>query len=124
MSFTNWRRIHLTASAVVILVALAHVAMTPVLYDTWTPDTVWFAGTGLGLLFLGVSNWAHVGVEPCALPTAPVVRWASIVFAGFGVAAVTAVPGPQAYLLLAGLIGQAVAGLATLRVSPHSAAIP
>jgi hypothetical protein len=113
MMFSVWRKIHLGASATVVVVAVAHVALTPVFYHQWTPDTVWFAG--LGILLLGISNWTHLGVEPCHQPTAPLVRWANVVFAGFGAAAVIAVPQPQAYILLAALVVQAIAGQATLR---------
>jgi hypothetical protein len=60
-------------------------------------------------------NWSHVGIEPCRLPTAPVVRWANFIFVVYGVGAVVAVPEPQAYLILAALALQAIAGSVTLR---------
>jgi hypothetical protein len=69
------------------------------------------------LLLLAVVNWAHVGVEPCDMPTAPVVRWANFAFAMFGVAALVAVPVPQAFVIALALVGQSLAGLRTLRRS-------
>jgi hypothetical protein len=113
-TFSRWRFVHLLSSGMLCLLALIHSALTPVLYRGWPPDAVWFLGTGLGLLLLGVSNVTHVGIEPCRQPTARLVRSANWVFLLFGIGAVLAVPEPQAYLVLAGLAGQAMAGLQTL----------
>ena len=44
-----WRRRHLAASGVVGLIALVHSALTWRFFAVWTPDAVWFLGTGLGL---------------------------------------------------------------------------
>ncbi len=111
-----WSRpLHRGASVVVAVIALTHVGATAVYYDGWSPAAVWFSGTGLGLLLLSVINWAHVGLEPCNLPTAPVVRAANWVFAAFGVAALVAVPKPLASVLVLALLLQAVAARATLR---------
>lgn len=103
------------SSATVSVVALVHCAVTPMMYARLSPNAVWFFGTGLGLLLLGVLNWTHVGVEPCDMPTAPVIRWANLVFLAFGLAAVAAVNEPQAWVVVAGLAGQAIAGWFTLR---------
>ncbi|MGI8617725.1 MAG: hypothetical protein ACR2L6_01380 [Gemmatimonadaceae bacterium] len=112
----RWSRpLHRGASVVVAVIALVHIATTAVFYDGWSPAAVWFSGTGLGLLLLAVINWAHVGVEPCILPTAPVVRAANWVFTVFGVAALMAVPEPQAGVLVLALLLQAVAARTTLR---------
>ena len=106
---------HRGATAILILVALAHCAVTPMMYSRWSANAVWFLGTGLGLLLLGAINWAHVGVEPCRMPTAPVVRWANVVFLLFSFAVVAAVNQPQAFVVVAGLTGQVVASWTTLR---------
>jgi hypothetical protein len=120
MSYPAWRRIHRTSSFVVAFVALVHIAVTFMMYDEWSPDAVWFLGTGVGLLCMAVMNIAHVGVEPCALPTAPVVRWLNWVLVALGVAAIVAVPEPQAMVIVLGLVGQAVAGVVTLKGVPSS----
>ena len=117
IAFHTWRRIHRSATSILAILALLHSILTFVLYDQWDPNALWFLGTGLGLLFLAVSNWSHVGLEPCRQPTAPVVRWGNFVFVLLGVGAVIAVPEPQAYLILAALIVQAVAGTRTLSPS-------
>ena len=113
-NFARWRWMHLIASGLVALLALAHSALTFAFYLPWGPDAVWFLGTGLGLLLLALLNLTHIGIEPCCRPTARLVRWSNWVFLLFGVGAVVAVPEPQAYLVLCGLAGQAIAGLKTL----------
>lgn len=115
MSFMVWRRIHRTATAIIAITAVLHVLFTSRLYAGWAADALWFLGTGLGLLLLAALNWAHVGLEPCQQPTAPVVRWANVVYAVLGVAALWAVPESQTVVLMASLLVQAIAGHATLR---------
>ena len=112
--FFFWRRIHRASSLVIAIVSLLHCALTFVLYSAWNPESVWFLGTGLGLLLLAITNIAHVGIQPCRQPTAPVVRIANWIYFLFGVGAVIAVPEPQAFLILAGLFAQALAGQNTL----------
>jgi hypothetical protein len=119
MSFKVRRGLHLVASVVLAGLATLHSALTPVLYDTWTQEALWFLGTGLGLLLLAVVNWAHVGLEPCRQPTAPLVRWANVVYLVFGVGALLAVPEPQAFVIVAALAVQVLAGWATLRTPPN-----
>jgi len=41
-----------------LLLGLVHSALTPVFYDFFTPDGMWFFGTGLGLVFLSFLNIA------------------------------------------------------------------
>ena len=112
--FTVWRRVHLASSGLLGLIALAHSALTPVFYHQWTPDAVWFLGTGMGLLLLAALNWTHIGVEPCRFPTTRLVRVANWIFVALGVAAIFAVPEPQTYVLVACLVGQAIAARFTL----------
>lgn len=59
-------------------------------------------------------NWAHVGLEPCRMPTAPVVRYSNVVYAVFGVAAIPAVPQLHAWVIAGALLTQALAGFFTL----------
>ena len=114
MPFPLWRRIHRISSGLVGVIALVHCAVTFVFYDRWSPDAVWFFGTGVGLLTIAIMNYAHVGIEPCRQATAPVIRWLNVVYVGLGFAALAAVPEPQAVLIVLGLVGQAAAGFVTL----------
>ena len=112
--FVSWRRAHLLSAILLCLLATIHSSLTPVLYEAWTPDAVWFLGAGLGLLLLGILNVTHVGIQPCQRPGARLVRAANWVFVVFGLGAVIAVPEPPAFAVLLCLAGQAVAGLKTL----------
>lgn len=113
-SFARWRQVHRACSGAVALLSIAHLAIALARAQEWTPDSLWFAATGLGLLYLAVMNWAHVGLEPCTQPTAVVVRWGNWSWAVLGVAAVAAVPETHALVLAIALIGQAIAGHRTL----------
>jgi hypothetical protein len=117
-AFRWFRAVHLASTSVVAVLAIVHSGLTARLYSSWSPDAVWFLGTGLGLLLLAVLNWTHIGSEPCERPSAWVVRWANAGFAVFGLAAVAAVPVPQAYAIALGLVGQVVAGRWTLPRAP------
>ena len=112
--YRAWRRLHILASSTLVVLALVHVGLTPILVPGWTPDAVWFLGTGLGLLLLGALNLSHVGVEPCRMPTTRLIRAANWLFVAFGLAAVWAIPQPQAWGVLGCLLGQALAARHTL----------
>ena len=114
MTFRTARRAHRAATAVIGLMGVLHSLLTAAFYSGWTPSALWFLGSGLGLVLLALMNWAHVGLEPCALPTAKVVKWGNVVYGVFGIAAAFAVPEPHALLLVAALIVQAAAGFWTL----------
>lgn len=51
-------RMHVIATLVFIVLGIVHTAMTLVLYDAINLDALWFAGTGLCLIFLGLFNLA------------------------------------------------------------------
>ena len=112
--FLIWRRVHLASSGGLGLAAVAHVAYTLVAFGRWSPDAVWFAGAGLGLLLLGALNYSHLGVQPCLQPTTRLVRLANWGFLLFGISAAWAVPEPQAYFIVLCLGGQVVASRSTL----------
>jgi hypothetical protein len=60
-SFATWRTAHRSASIVLALLAIAHCALSVMIYDTWSPGAVWFVGTGLGLLFPRARRLARSG---------------------------------------------------------------
>ena len=91
--------------------------LTSQIYNGWSPDALWFLLAGLGLALLALMNWAHVGLEPCSLPTAVAVKWANWVYAAVGVAALIAVPQPHAFVLVVALTAQALASQYTLQPS-------
>jgi hypothetical protein len=122
--FWRWRLVHRTSSVMVALIALIHCGLTFMIYGEWSPDAVWFLGTGIGLFGIAVMNIAHVGLEPCYQPTAPPLRWLNWLFVGLGLAALYAVREPQAFVIVAALVGQAIASLATLSGSAKNLVSP
>ena len=46
--------------ALILLLGLLHTSMTPVFYKAFNISALWFAGTGLAFVFLGVINIARV----------------------------------------------------------------
>lgn len=102
------RRRHALSTGLLPVLGTLHTGLTPVLYRALTPEAVWFAGTGLGLVPLGAVN----RVARQAAPRTPVRRLAltaNRALAAFGVLAVIAVPEPQALLVLGAAIGAGVA---------------
>ncbi len=108
------RRIHLAASGLVAVIAFVHVGLAIPIYGEWSPDAVWFVGTGIGLLLIAGMNLTHIGVEPCHQPTARFVRAANWVYALFALTTLLAVPEPQAMVLAFLLIVQAIVASETL----------
>ena len=83
-AFAPWRNAHRAASVALAVLALVHLAMTPSGASVLSADGLGFAGTGPAMLLLAVINFAHIGLGPCTMPTAPVVLGANVVFALFG----------------------------------------
>lgn len=113
LGYAICRRIHLGATFLLCLLAAVLSALTIPLYRRWSPEAVWFLGTGLGLLLLGLLNWSHIGLGPWQQQTARFVRWANWVFVLFGVGALVAVPMPQSFAIVA-VVAQAVTAHWTL----------
>lgn len=103
----------ITAYALTVL-GIVHALGTLVFYDAFTPNAVWFAGTGLALVFLGMLNLAATSPRGWLL-----CRIANVAGAVFGLLAVLAVPEPQAYL---GLL--LLAALVVTSFRPPAAAVP
>lgn len=118
--FIHWRRLHRSSSYAVGVVALVHSLFT-LMWDSWSPNAVWFLGTGVGLFTIAVINLAHIGPEPCELPSASVVRWLNWIYVVLGLAALVAVREPQAVFIVAALACQAVASGVTLVGKPAPA---
>jgi len=54
------KKIDSIAIALILFLGLLHASMTPVLYKAFYLYALWFAGTGLAFVFLGVINIARV----------------------------------------------------------------
>jgi hypothetical protein len=79
-----------------IALGTVHALGTRVFYDGLSPGAIWFAGTGLSLVFLGILNL--VATAAASSRAWLLCRIANLIGAAFGLLAVLAVPEPQAYL--------------------------
>lgn len=50
------KRIDMIASSLLVFLGVGHTVLTPNFYKGFEPDALWFAGTGLALIYLGVLN--------------------------------------------------------------------
>ncbi|MBN1888480.1 MAG: hypothetical protein JW850_10835 [Thermoflexales bacterium] len=78
------------------LLGVLHTVLTPLFYDRLSPDALWFAGTGLALVFLGLLNlvaertWQAWAIHICIA--------ANVVACIYGILIVIALPEIQAYV--------------------------
>ena len=114
IGYQTSRTIHLATSGFIAAIALVHIALAVPTYRVWSPDAVWFVGTGIGLLVLATLNLAHIGVEPCHQPTARFVRAVNWLYAAFALVTLLAVPEPQAVALASLLLVQGIVASRTL----------
>jgi hypothetical protein len=105
-------RVHQVCSVGVAALSLVHLGYT-VRFHQWNAGAVWFSAAGLAWLLLAVVNWA-ARADANALRVRAVTRATNVVAALYVVAVVVAVPEPQAFLLAALVVGQALAGLKVL----------
>jgi hypothetical protein len=89
------RGVYRTAAGLLMALGMVHTLLTFRIFGELSADAVWFAGTGLSMVFLGSLNLA---LAACAHPAVRTIcRAANLAGLAFGVAAAAAVPEPQAY---------------------------
>lgn len=54
------KTIHVACAYVLANLGVLHTMLTPLFSPGFSTDTLWFAGTGLGILFLGLFNLAVI----------------------------------------------------------------
>lgn len=50
------RTLHKISSALLVALGVVHAALTPVFYGRFTLGALWFAGSGLAMIFVGLLN--------------------------------------------------------------------
>lgn len=50
------KKVYTIATILLIVLGVGHTILTPAFYPEFSQDAVWFAGTGLAVLFLGLLN--------------------------------------------------------------------
>jgi len=90
-----------------------HTALTPLFYDRFSPDALWFSGTGLALVFLGLLNliaeriWQAWAINVCIA--------ANFVGCVYGVLVAIALPEIQAYIGLVVFIAVVITSILARR---------
>ena len=91
-------RLFYRITAYSLSLGVIHTALTPLFYDRFSPDALWFAGTGLALVFLGLLNlvaervWEVWALNICIA--------ANLIGCVYGALVVIALPEIQAYAAL------------------------
>lgn len=97
-------------TAYLLLLGIIHTGLTPAFYNSLSPDAMWFAGTGLALIFLALLNIVTERVfEQWAFN---ICITANVIGCLYSVLVVIALPETQAYTSLG--IFLAVTGLSIL----------
>lgn len=99
-------------SAYLLLIGVVHTALTPLFYNKFSPDALWFAGTGLALIFLSLLNIAAERIYTTwMLKICVVANLAGLVYA---ILVVIALPEIQAFLSLFIFLSVAVSSVYAL----------
>lgn len=109
------RAVFWLSAGLCVLLGLTHTGVTFIAYSSLSARAVWFAGTGLGMVLLAVVNitaWRTAYRDPF-------VRYstiaANLAMSILGLFAVTAVPEPQAFAVLASFSGLLITSLFAAR---------
>jgi hypothetical protein len=102
-----------------LLVALGtgHTLLTPIFYPTFSADALWFAGTGLSLLFLGLLNIVTERISDRNLRN--LCMGANIVGTIFIILVTVALPEFQAFLAVAAVLGTTIGSITTRHSPPR-----
>lgn len=91
------------------LLGTAHLALTPLVYASWTIDALWFVGTGMAMVIAAAAN-VFAGKIP-EVGVRMSLAAINVAMSGFFAAAWLVLPGPQ--VILGGLLflGLALCGI-------------
>jgi hypothetical protein len=54
------KKLYSISTGIILFLGVGHTLLTPMFYPSFSVDALWFAGTGLALLFLGMLNWIAI----------------------------------------------------------------
>jgi hypothetical protein len=94
---------------ILALLGLVHICFTPVFYPGCSLDSLWFAGTGFSLVFLGLANVLLIGrKELWTRISGAVANFAALTFTTM---LAIMLPQPHAWLACALVLGLFVTGI-------------
>lgn len=89
------KNIEYIAIALITLLGLVHTSMTPIFYKTFDLSALWFAGTGLSFVFLGILNLARIKTADAGIKILCTI--ANGIAVAYGVFIVIKLAKPHAY---------------------------
>ncbi len=105
------RALFWTSAVLCIVIGVAHTAFTFVAFHQLSQRALYFAGTGLSVLFLALFNIAIWHVPNFSRVSRILAHTANLLMSIFAILAVIAVPEPQAYVGGVAVWGLLVAGV-------------
>jgi hypothetical protein len=110
------KTLHSLSAYVLVALGTGHTLLTPIFYPGFSADALWFAGTGLALLFLGLLNIAaQQNPIPILLNLCVIANLMGAFFLGL---VTCAVPEFQAFVALLAASGLVVSTLAFRKDTP------
>lgn len=100
---------HKVSAYALLALGILHTALTPLFYQQIDVDALWFAGTGLGLIFLALLNL--VSLRSPASVTRFICLAANLIGLVYGILIVIVLPEPQSFLALLSYLAVAVGSL-------------
>ncbi len=97
-NLNNMEKSYKAASYLLILLGVIHSGFTPIFYKTLNVDALWFFGTGLTYIFMGLYNLASIKVKINSISRIAVIL--NFVGTIFTMAITYILREPQAYLAL------------------------
>lgn len=85
-------------SYTLILLGVLHSSLTPIFYKTFNADALWFFGTGLTFIFMGLYNLASIKVKILSISRISVIL--NFIGTVFTIAIAYILKEPQAYLAM------------------------
>ncbi|MBN2091898.1 hypothetical protein JW964_19940 [candidate division KSB1 bacterium] len=85
-----------TTSFLLVILGVIHTSLTPLFYKTFSVDALWFAGTGLSLVFLGLLNIA--ALKTSIKSVYQICIFANIICTIYFAIIVIVLPEPQAFI--------------------------
>ena len=105
------KTIHKISGWIILVLGIGHMLATPIFYSRLTEDALWFAATGLGLIFLGLLNLEVIQNPTPAGFTLCIVAntLASLLFGTM--LPLVGINAPQAYLSIGSFLGALVGSI-------------
>jgi len=114
------KKLYSIAISIILLLGVGHTLMTLVLYSAFSADMLWFAGTGLALICLGLLN--VIALQTKLSWVFLIVILANVIATLYLTAVSLAVPEIQAYLATVAAGMMAVTSILTWLQNKNTAA--